>query len=78
MRFDRKPKPEEFKWTARRLALFRSKAARAKASGAASAHGETAFVSCGFGGRHQFGVLLDAVHLISCPRCGSRSRWGVP
>lgn len=31
MRFDRKPKPEEFKWTARRLALFRSKAARAKA-----------------------------------------------
>lgn len=34
-------------------------AARAKASGSPSAHGETAFVSCGVGGHHQFGLLLD-------------------
>jgi len=31
MRFDRREKPPEFKWTARKLAQFRSKAARSKA-----------------------------------------------
>lgn len=31
MRFDRREKPPEFKWTARKLALFRSRAARRKA-----------------------------------------------
>lgn len=38
-------------------------AARARASGLATARGETAFASCGVGGQHQFGLLAEQLRV---------------